>query len=375
MKCLIGSENKSRHFCPSFPRPAFVPLHYNNKNYPIMLLTTRQEIEIFLPTSVQESAQSILTLAEDAEETYLLPVLGRPLFNHVNELYQEVSLDEDWYLPKNGEQTPPEQRLIRLCQEVVLYMTLANNAGLFSVSMNDAGLNTPSTQGYEEADEKRIDRFVKDAFKKGHRAIDRLLLFLEEDAVYGDCVFTELWQKSKYFFRNHDTLFTTAVEFDRYVSIDESREWFVKLLPDIRFCQDTYLCPQIGYELIEALLTYEVSSRPEGLTAADAKVWDVSIQKLKQALALYAENRNEKLRRKTSRAEADLSLERAKDYIRNHQSAFGKAMENSPLYDKALMGDAVQNENMQEHPKQVMNYNPDAEDNAVHALFHYNRIP
>ena len=341
-----------------------------------MLLTTRQEIEIFLPTSVQESAQSILTLAEDAEETYLLPVLGRPLFNHVNELYQEVSLDEDWYLPKNGEQTPPEQRLIRLCQEVVLYMTLANNAGLFSVSMNDAGLNTPSTQGYEEADEKRIDRFVKDSFKKGHRAIDRLLLFLEEDATSDEPKFAELWKKSKYFFRNHDTLFTTAVEFDRYVSIDESREWFVKLLPDIRFCQDTYLCPQIGYELMEAFLAYEVGSRPEGLTAADAKVWDVSIQKLKQALALYAENRNEKLRRKTSRGEADLSLERAKDYARNHQSAFGAALlSGSPLYDKVLMGDAAGEDAPAEQPKQVMNYNPDAEGNAVHALLHFNQIP
>ena len=57
-------------FCPSFRCSAFVPLHHKTKNLPIMLLTTRQEIEIFLPTSVQESAQSILTLAEDAEETY-----------------------------------------------------------------------------------------------------------------------------------------------------------------------------------------------------------------------------------------------------------------------------------------------------------------
>ena len=340
-----------------------------------MLLTTRQEIELFLPTSVQESAQSILTLAEDAEETYLLPVLGRPLFNQVNELYQEVSLDEEWYLPKNGEQTPLEQRLIRLCQEVVLYMTLANNAGLFSVSMNDAGLNTPSAQGYEEADEKRIDRFVKDAFKKGHRAIDRLLVFLEEDAQNAEPKFAECWKSSRYFYKNCDTLFRTAVEFDRYVSIDESREWFVKLLPDIRFCSDTYLCPQIGYDLMNSLLAYEVGKRPEGLAAADVKVWNVSIQKLKQALALYAENRNEKLRRKTSRAEADLSLERAKDYIRNHQSVFGSVMHSSPLYDKVLMGNVSDESAPSEKPKPILNYNPDSEGNAVHALFHFNEIP
>lgn len=342
-----------------------------------MLFTERKEIEVFLPTSVLESSQSILTLAEDAEETYLLPVLGRPLFNHVNELYQEVALNDDWHLPKNGKETEPGERLIRICQEVVLYMTLANNAGLFSVSLNDAGLNTPSTAGYEEADEKRIDRFVKDAFKKGHRAIDRLLLFLEEDATSAEPMFAELWKKSKYFFRNNDTLFRTAVEFDRYVSIDESREWFIKLLPDIRFCQDTFLCPQVGYGLMEALLAYEVGGRPEGLTDKEAKVWSTTVQKLKQALALYAENRNEKLRRKNSRSEADLSLERAKEYIRYNQAAFGDAIVDSPLYDEELAKkDAPSDTEPSDNRKEFTHhYDPDAEGNAVHALFHFNRIP
>lgn len=339
-----------------------------------MLLTERREIDIFLPTSVQESAESILTLAADAEETHLLPVLGRPLFDHIDELYQEVALNDDWYLPQNRKDTPPEQRLIRLCQEVVVYMTLADNAGLFSVSLNDAGLNTPSSQGYEEADEKRIDRFVKDAFKKGHRAIDRLLIFLEEDARSEEPKFAEHWKSSRYFYENHDTLFTTAVEFNRYVNIDESREWFVKLLPDIRFCQDTHLAPQVGYTLTDSLVR-SLTQPGEPMTEKDLRIWSVAIVKLRQALALHVEARNEKLKRKTSRAEADLSLERAKDYIRNHQSTFGMAMEDSPLYDKTLMGDAVEENTLTERPKPVLNYDPDAEGNAVHTLFHFNKIP
>ena len=339
-----------------------------------MLLTERKEIDIFLPTSVMESAENLLTLAADAEETYLLPVLGRPLFNRVNELYQEVSLDESWALPQNTADAPAHQKLIRLCQEVVVYMTLANNAGLFSVSMNDAGLNTPSAAGYEEADEKRIDRFVKDAFKKGHRAIDRLLVFLEEDACSEAPEFTEEWKKSKYFYRNHDTLFTTAVEFDRYVNIDESREWFVKLLPDIRFCQDTFLCPQVGYGLMDALVQWQTS--PSGLNEKDARVWQTATQKLRQALALYAENRNEKLRRKSSRSEADLSLERAKEYIRYNQQSFGDAILDSPLYDEELAKkeapkDTEPSDNRKSFERR---YDPDAEGNAAHALFHFNRI-
>lgn len=344
-----------------------------------MLLTERKEIDIFLPTSVMESAESILTLAADAEETYLLPVLGRPLFNQVNRLYREVTLDVDWTLPQNTEEAPPEQKLIRLCQEVVVYMTLANNAGLFSVSMNDAGLNMTSTQGYEEADEKRIDRFVKDAWKKGHRAIDRLLIFLEEDATGDEPKFADLWKRSKYFYRNCDTLFTTAVEFDRFVSIDESREWFVKLLPDIRYCQDTYLCAQLGYDFMEALIASQTSPVPEDRTPEDARVWRIAVEKLRQALALYAEDRNEKLRRKTSRGSADLSLERAKEYIRNHQSAFGEAMKSSPLYDASqeqAETDTDINKECQCQPACVTDaYDPDAEGNAVHVLFHFNRIP
>ena len=339
-----------------------------------MLLTERKEIDIFLPTSVLESAESLLTLAADAEESYLLPVLGRPLFNHVNELYRDVALDDEWALPKNNEDVPASHKLIRLCQEVVVYMTLANNAGLFSVSLNDAGLNTPSSQGYEEADEKRIDRFVKDAFKKGHRAIDRLLVFLEEDAQGEEPVFTEYWKRSKYFYRNHDTLFTTALEFDRYVSIDESREWFVKLLPDIRFCQDTFLCPQVGYGLMDALIAWQTEA--DTLDEKTSRVWRTAVQKLRQSLALYAENRNEKLRRKNSRAEADLSLERAKEYIRYNQAAFGDAIVDSPLYDEQLAKkDApVDSEPSDNRQPVVLNYDPDDSDNAVHSLFHYNRV-
>lgn len=338
-----------------------------------MLLTDRQEIDIFLPTSVQESAQAILTLAEDAEETYLLPVLGRPLFDYVDEIYQELLKNEGWFLPKNGKDTEPNERLVRICQEVVVYMTLANNAGLFSVSMNDAGLNTPSSQGYEEADDKRIDRFVKDAWKKGHRAIDRLLVFLEEDAQSKKPVFAKLWKSSRYFYMNFDTLFTTAAEFDRYVPIDASREWFVKLMPDIRFCQDTYLAPQVGYTLMEALV--ESLTSPAKEEGKEAKVWRTAVQKLRQSLALHVEARNEKLARKSSRPEADLSLERAKDYIRNNQSVFGEAMKDSPLYDRDLMGDSLAEESVTPREKPVYSYDPDAEGNAVHSLFHFNRIP
>ena len=122
--------------------------------------------------------------------------------------------------------------------------------------------------------------------------------------------------------------------------------------------------------LIESL------SSPTQLAKEQQRVWQTAINKLRQSLALYAENRNEKLRRKNSRAEADLSLERAKEYIRYNQVVFGEAMKGSPLYDASVMekdapSDTEPSDNRKEY---VMNYDPEAEGNAAHSLFCFNRI-
>ena len=184
---------------------------------------------------MQESAESILTLAADAEETHLLPVLGRPLFDHIDELYQEVALNDDWYLLRTG-RTLPNRGSSACARKVVVYMTLADNAGLLRIAERCRAEHHPP-KDTKEADEKRIDRFVKDAFKKGHRAIDRLLIFLEEGCTERRTEVRRTVEVEPILLREPRHAVHTAVEFNRYVNIDESREWFVKLLPDIRFCR------------------------------------------------------------------------------------------------------------------------------------------
>lgn len=354
-----------------------------------MLITRKEEIEIFLPTSVLDAAEGMLTLMEDSEETYLVPVLGRPLFNYIQEEYDQLADNENWLLPKNGAAELPIEKIIRISQEIVVYMTLANAAGLFSVSMNDAGLNTPATQGYEASDDKRIERFVKDAFMKGHRAIDRLLLFLEEDATSPKYtktkegeeqtgqIFTSLWKSSRYFYQNQDTLFITAEQFNRYVYIGDSREKFISLLADIRYCQDTFLCPQVGYDLMEAFVASltDLAFLPE--KTEDLKIWKNAIRMLRSALSLYTENRNEKMQRKSSRNEADLALERAKKYILQHQSSFGEYIKESPLYTSPTPSTGTDENSSMKDPqgKDKYKYDPDDENNAVHSLYFFNRIP
>ena len=182
-----------------------------------MLVTTADEIRAYLPTSVYSGDDSLLALMEDTEESVLVPVLGRGLYEKVCEDYGKAIEEYGGVTPQviAKEDLTPEIRLIRHCQLPVVYLTLANSTGILSVNLNEGGgLNQSYTEMFDNADKDAVGRFERDAWFKGHRGIDRLLLFLENDARSKAPVFAELWHKSRYFYFQGDLLFTTACRND-----------------------------------------------------------------------------------------------------------------------------------------------------------------
>lgn len=298
-----------------------------------MLVTRPEEISAWLPTSVHEAAEDFLMLMDDTEETYLLPVLGRSLYEKTVKSYRSLMEEHGGILPADipDEELTPEIRLIRLCQMSAVYFALANSTGLLSLSLNDGGgFNRVETEGYGAADDKSLDRFERDAWFKARRGIDRILVFLEEDALSQNPSFAELWRESSYFYRQGDLLFTTAVEFDRFLNIGGSREKFISLLPDIRYCQNSYIIPEIGEGLTEAFVGAATGSVK--IPAGQEAVWRKAADFLKMSLALWVESRKPEKQRRYSENEASLSLVRAKEYISAHQESFGEHIKESPLY-------------------------------------------
>lgn len=299
-----------------------------------MLITQPEEISAYLPTSIDENAESLLTFTEDAEENYLVPILGRSLYNKVGEIYDRLLGKHGSILsaaiPKKDE--TPEVRIIRLCQMPVLYFALANSTGLLSLNLNEMGFHQSSTDGLDPADGKTVERFERAAYFNARRGIDRLLIFLEEDACSETPLFSSLWKESSYFYRQGDLLITTAIEMNRYLNIDSRREKFIAMLPDIRYCQDTYLSPAVGEELLEALIRSCTDSTIIPLPERSAAVWRKAIDYLRMALAMYVENRLTEKQRRYSENEAGMALARAKEYIYKHQTAFGDWIKESPLY-------------------------------------------
>ena len=364
-----------------------------------MLITTQNEIISLMPTARWDRPQQLFGYLEEEERVALEPLLGATLYQHLIEEYERLREEytditattvrptgkakqdarlahadvterleqiqagnyRETYTAASEEDTevPAEDmatiRLLRICQQIEFYKMLSHKAGLLTVSFNEGGgMNMVSADGYEPADEKRMERVVKDAYMSAGRAIDSLLLFLEADAK-GGRLFTEKWEEADAFYLHKDLLFQTARVLNEYLDIKGERMAYVSLVRDIRFCQNTYLKPRIGGKLLKAVVAYanlggktaEHSDGSDSSSSGDAPTREPSdtleelLSLLRTALAFYVESRRteigptkEKLARRDSMTDAQQAMAMACDFIEENLDALGEAAIDTPIYKK-----------------------------------------
>lgn len=355
-----------------------------------MILTTTEELNALLPANVSTRPERLLTLMEQVERTHIVPLLGKPLYQAVCQEYEKlhhgegedaegtqmeandlVTVESDHL----GYQYTPMQQLIRLLQVPLVYMTLANNTGILSVSLNDGGMNMVSAESYDTAKKEDRDAFSRDCYRNAHEGMEQVLLFLEEDAHSDKPEFLKLWSQSPTFYVQYGLLVPTATKFDKYVPIDNSRELFLSLVQRIRYVQDNKIRPELGDTLTDALVQYAAfgpqpseAKAPEhtaqpielithnlslvtpfdedlrtylpiaryvGMTTEEKlklNGWNRLLLFLQQAVCFYVEMDNKKLRRTDSEKDALLAMERAKSFVSQNTALFEGVIEDSPLY-------------------------------------------
>jgi hypothetical protein len=347
-----------------------------------MFIRSENEIISLMPTARWSRPDQIYGYVEEEERVALEPLLGTTLYQHLCNEYERLRKEygditsttikptgkakkdpkvphadvtermdrvqaglveptctaqakEEKDVPKLDQVTV---RLLRICQQIVFYKMLSHKAGLLTVSFNEGGgMNQVSAEGYDPADQKKIEHVVKDAYMSAGRAIDSLLLFLEADAK-GDKVFTEKWQEADAYYLHKDLLFQTARVLNEYLDIKGERMAYVALVRDIRFCQNTYLKPRIGGKLLKAVVAY--ANNGAATNEVDAEVYDELLSMLRTALALYVESRRtelapvkEKLARRDSMTDAQQAMATACNFIEEHIDAFGDAAVDTPIYN------------------------------------------
>lgn len=311
-----------------------------------MLLTTPEELRLYLPTHVVESLEPLAGFIDNSEHDFLLEKTGAPLYGKLAEKYDEIT-DKRSLLP-GGNAQEPWYALICLCQRPVAFDMLLRAADVSAVSVNAGGLNIPETDGYDAAGENVVERYKKRLNTEAHRAVDRLLTTLEEWAeetgpgtdgeeenqeTADKREIVELWRKSRYYYLADGLFINTARKFNEFVDIYESREKFIQLLPDLRYCQEFVIRPELGDSLTDALVE---RMRDGLLTATERK----AVRLIQYTLALKTEARSPLFKREKAEDEAIGAMRRMLDFMAAHQEDLPEeAVKDAPFYKEPEIPD------------------------------------
>lgn len=246
-----------------------------------MILSTTKELRLHIPSNAIDEISSLQGILDNSEKDFLRDKLGDSLYNRLCEYYQTVSPDDFYMAVCNGENTQhPWMQILLMAQRMVTYDAMSRFAYTQALSINGTGINVASSDDYGTASKDLLDKGVQGYKREAMVSLNQMLVMLEgwakkmaTPAPIVDADSTEppttepkdeqhkaieeislLWQESQYYYLHHDLLIATCADLQHYLDIYESREKFIRLLPDLHFIQDEYISEAIGEDTVQRLL-------------------------------------------------------------------------------------------------------------------------
>lgn len=255
-----------------------------------MILSTIKELRLHIPSNAIDEISSLQGILDNSEKDFLRDKLGDSLYHRLCEYYQTVSPDDFYMAVSNGEHAQqPWMQLLLMAQRMVTYDAMSRFAYTQALSINGTGINVASSDDYGTASKDLLDKGVQGYKREAMVSLNQMLVMLEgwarkmatpaaiAEADSTDPPTTEpkdeqhkaieeislLWQESQYYYAHHDLLIATCAGLQQYLDIYESREKFIRLLPDLHFIQDEYISEAIGEDTVQRLLhTYNPNDKP-----------------------------------------------------------------------------------------------------------------
>lgn len=254
-----------------------------------MIISTIKELRLHIPSNAIDEIGSLQGILDNSEKDFLCDKLGNSLYRQLCEYYQSVSPDEFYSAVTNGEHThSPWMQLLVLAQRMVTYDAMSRFVYTHTLSINGTGINVASSEDYGAASKDLLDKGVQGYKREAMVSLNQMLVMLEgwakncikkqasdvqkkaesvpntgnsvpktdESVQTGEIEeIVKLWQESNYYYLHHDLLIATCADLQQYLDIYESREKFIRLLPDLHFIQDEYISEAIGEPMVQHLLT------------------------------------------------------------------------------------------------------------------------
>lgn len=236
-----------------------------------MLITRIEELRLVDPNHAFDSIDGIQGFIDNSEHGFLEDKLGTPLYEALCQWYDENPNNRSSFADY---QTGYWNRLLLLAQRCVGFDALGCAAGMQGLSFNNAGINVSIASDYPKADEKEKEIYRNTAFKGAMKSCEIMLAELErwaslaaaleessssdnleKNASPSDLIeIVTLWRQSRYYYLAASMLIPSFVVLQQYMDFLESREKFIRMLPDLRFIQEEVIANAIGEEYLDHLI-------------------------------------------------------------------------------------------------------------------------
>jgi len=188
--------------------------------------------------NVSNSIENWFPYIDEAQETFIGPVLGNVLYDQLQDLMALDSLP-----PADGTTTENLSELLSMIRKPLALYALWLGADEFGVSISSQGIQVIETPTHKTAPQYRVQNLKENWIRRANTALDVVLKFLDarkEDYPGFDP-------------QDADLFIRGTLEFNSEVDIRESRRVFVSLKPIIRSVEKKYMRPTLSAELFDEL--------------------------------------------------------------------------------------------------------------------------
>lgn len=339
-----------------------------------MIITNISELRLVSPSHAFDTIDGLVGFIDNSEHGFLEDKLGTPLYNALCQWYDQNPVTRS---SVSDYQTGYWNRLLLMAQRVVGFDALGRSAGMQGVSVNNAGINMGIADDYPKAPKESIDDYRKTCFTEALKSCDLMLAELErwtteetsstvpdgspsgEGTAVANCQLSTLnsqlederseivtlWRQSRYFYLAASMLIPSAVVLQQYLDFDESREKFIRMLPDLRFIQEEIIANSIGEEYLDHLIDVSVKTAGDAQPITTKSPVELRIiHQLRRVIVAWLISRTKVLKYdKEAKLQAHddgvRKMQDACDFIRRNQHAILEALGDdtsaftaSPLY-------------------------------------------
>ncbi|MCX6267042.1 MAG: hypothetical protein NTW16_06755 [Bacteroidetes bacterium] len=221
-----------------------------------MLISTIAQLRAASSVNVSNNIDNWLPYLSDAEEMFIIPVIGQPLYDLMlaHTLYdpnpRNPEVDDEL---GTGDQSPDaptadlvillyDELLLKIRKSIALY-ALFLGVDEMSLSISSAGIQVIQSDTHKAAPQYQIMNLKETYLTRAHRQIDLILKFLTQNTSAFD----------QYYHPSTPCFIRNADEFQVYSDIHSSRRVFLSLLPVMGSIEQKYIKPTLSPELFNSL--------------------------------------------------------------------------------------------------------------------------